>query len=123
MNDNTKKARELLSCLFCGSGLSAGSAGNQRAALEPVGKVHSGRYASGMPWCEVEWYKQPEAGTEIYAAPQPASAVPVAMIAANLNSIIDLTSACAAGDAVAAANIRHEATHALAMLAAAKENN
>lgn len=41
---------------------------------EPVGTVHSGKYASGMPWCEVEWHIPQPAGTKLYAAP-PAQAV------------------------------------------------
>lgn len=41
---------------------------------EPVGTVHSGKYASGMPWCEVEWHIPQPAGTKLYAA-QPAQAV------------------------------------------------
>ncbi|WP_240796961.1 hypothetical protein [Stenotrophomonas maltophilia] len=36
---------------------------------EPVGTVHSGKYASGMPWCEVEWHIPQPAGTKLYAAP------------------------------------------------------
>lgn len=41
---------------------------------EPVGTVHSGKYASGMPWCEVEWHTPQPAGTKLYTAP-PAQAV------------------------------------------------
>ncbi len=41
---------------------------------EPVGTVHSGKYASGMPWCDVEWHIPQSAGTKLYAAP-PAQAV------------------------------------------------
>lgn len=38
---------------------------------QPVATVHSGKYASGMPWLEVEWHVQPEpsAGTKLYALP------------------------------------------------------
>lgn len=36
---------------------------------EPVGTVHSGKYASGMPWCEVEWHIPQPAGTKLYTAP------------------------------------------------------
>lgn len=40
---------------------------------EAVGTVRSGKYASGMPWCEVEWHVQPEPpnGTALYTTPQP----------------------------------------------------
>jgi hypothetical protein len=44
------------------------------SGVAAVGVVRAGTYASGMPWCEVEWLSgdNPPAGTELFTAP-PAS--------------------------------------------------
>lgn len=55
---------------------------------EPVGTVHSGKYASGMPWCEVEWHIPQPAGTKLYTAP-PAQAVDLGRARASIQSLLN----------------------------------
>lgn len=68
-------------CMLCGMHFDYEEWQNKRQQLastggEAVGTVHAGKYASGMPWREVEWHVQPEpeAGTKLYTNPQPAPA-------------------------------------------------
>ncbi|MBH1672074.1 hypothetical protein I5U90_03320 [Stenotrophomonas maltophilia] len=55
---------------------------------EPVGTVHSGKYASGMPWCEVEWHIPQPAGTKLYTA-QAAQAVDLGQFVPDPKTVPD----------------------------------